>query len=112
MPDEGRYPRPAVEAVRSFLLLRLGLHLGLRQENSYTSRDAIKRLLPQGSHILRDILATHILANWVYEQASYAISDTPDILQQALRLFSSARKGRVGCHDAKPGLESSLVRSS
>jgi hypothetical protein len=33
MPDEGRYPRPAAEAVRSFLLLRLGLHLGLRQKN-------------------------------------------------------------------------------
>ncbi|HCD85063.1 MAG TPA: hypothetical protein DEQ45_14755 [Agrobacterium sp.] len=33
MPDEGRYPRPAAEAVRSFLMLRLGLHLGLRQKN-------------------------------------------------------------------------------
>lgn len=33
MPDESKYPRPAAEAVRSFLLLRLGLHLGLRQKN-------------------------------------------------------------------------------
>jgi hypothetical protein len=33
MPDEDRYPRAAAEAVRSFLLLRLGLHLGLRQKN-------------------------------------------------------------------------------
>ncbi|WP_105438972.1 hypothetical protein [Neorhizobium sp. T25_13] len=33
MPDEERYPRPAAEAVRSFLMLRLGLHLGLRQKN-------------------------------------------------------------------------------
>ncbi|MET4687435.1 hypothetical protein ABIA13_001880 [Sinorhizobium fredii] len=33
MPDEYRYPRPAAEAVRSFLILRLGLHLGLRQKN-------------------------------------------------------------------------------
>lgn len=33
MPDEHRYPRPAAEAVRSFLMLRLGLHLGLRQKN-------------------------------------------------------------------------------
>jgi hypothetical protein len=33
MPDEDHYPRPAAEAVRSFLLLRLGLHLGLRQKN-------------------------------------------------------------------------------
>lgn len=33
MPDERRYPRAAAEAVRSFLLIRLGLHLGLRQKN-------------------------------------------------------------------------------
>lgn len=33
MPNEDRYPRPAAEAVRSFLMLRLGLHLGLRQKN-------------------------------------------------------------------------------
>lgn len=33
MPDENRYPRPAAEAARSILLLRLGLHLGLRQKN-------------------------------------------------------------------------------
>jgi hypothetical protein len=33
MPDENRYPRAAVDAVRSFLMLRLGLHLGLRQKN-------------------------------------------------------------------------------
>lgn len=33
MPDARRYPRPAAEAVRSLLMLRLGLHLGLRQKN-------------------------------------------------------------------------------
>ncbi|MET3648824.1 hypothetical protein ABIC60_003477 [Phyllobacterium ifriqiyense] len=33
MPDKDRYPRAAAEAVRSFLMLRLGLHLGLRQKN-------------------------------------------------------------------------------
>lgn len=210
MPDEARYPRPAAEAVRSFLLLRLGLHLGLRQKNlrqlrvcprghyptserrledlkcgelrwsdrdqgwevlipsvafknsgssffgqkpfrlilpdlldlyqyldayidrhrgvllggardpgtlfvktvktnstdaaynsttfyeawrtviqrygiynPYTGRGAIKGLLPHGPHNLRDILATHILKQTgSYEQASYAIQDTPDVVQQ------------------------------
>lgn len=210
MPDETRYPRPAAEAVRSFLLLRLGLHLGLRQKNlrqlrvcprghyptserrledlkcgelrwsdrdqgwevlipsvafknsgssffgqkpfrlimpdlldlyeyldayidrhrgvllggakdpgtlfvktvkttsidaayksttfyeawrtviqrygiynPYTGRGAIKGLLPHGPHNLRDILATHILKQTgSYEQASYAIQDTPDVVQQ------------------------------
>lgn len=32
-PDERRYPRAAAEAVRGFLMLRLGLHLGVRQKN-------------------------------------------------------------------------------
>jgi len=32
-PDARRYPRAAAENARSFLLLRLGLHLGLRQKN-------------------------------------------------------------------------------
>ena len=210
MPDEDRYPRTAAEAVRSFLLLRLGLHLGLRQKNlrqlrvcprdhfptserrledmkcgelrwsdreggwevlipsaafknsgssffgqkpfrlilpdlldlykyldayidrhrgvllgaakdpgtlfvktvkttslnaaydsttfyeawrtviqrygiynPYTGRGAIKGLLPHGPHNLRDILATHILKQTgSYEQASYAIQDTPDVVQQ------------------------------
>ncbi|MGN7295544.1 hypothetical protein [Rhizobium sp. SAFR-030] len=210
MPDENRYPRAAAEAVRSFLLLRLGLHLGLRQKNlrqlrlcprghfptserrledmkcgelrwsdrengwevlipaiafknsgssffgqkpfrlmlpdlldlykyleayidrhrgvllgpakdpgtlfvktvkttsldaaydstkfyeawrtviqrygiynPYTGRGAVKGLLPHGPHNLRDILATHILKQTgSYEQASYAIQDTPDVVQQ------------------------------
>lgn len=33
MPYQRRYPRPAAEAVRSFLMIRLGLHLGVRQRN-------------------------------------------------------------------------------
>ena len=33
MPDERLYPRAAAECVRAFLMLRLGLHLGLRQRN-------------------------------------------------------------------------------
>jgi hypothetical protein len=33
IPDERRYPQAAAEAVRSFLLLRLGMHLGIRQKN-------------------------------------------------------------------------------
>jgi len=210
MPDENRYPRAAAEAVRSFLLLRLGMHLGLRQKNlrqlrvcprghfptserrledmkcgelrwsdreqgwevlvpsvafknagssffgqkpfrlilpdlldlykyleayidrhrgvllgpakdpgtlfvktvktnsvdaaynsatfyeawrtviqrygiynPYTGRGAIRGLLPHGPHNVRDILATHILKQTgSYEQASYAIQDTPDVVQQ------------------------------
>jgi hypothetical protein len=51
--------------------------------NPYTGRGAIKGLLPHGPHNVRDILATHILKQTgSYEQASYAIQDTPDVVQQ------------------------------
>jgi hypothetical protein len=33
MPDTRRYPKPAAEAVRSLLMIRLRLHLGVRQRN-------------------------------------------------------------------------------
>lgn len=32
-PDARRYPRAAAESARSFLMLRLGMHLGIRQKN-------------------------------------------------------------------------------
>jgi hypothetical protein len=32
-PDERRHPRAAAESARGFLMLRLGLHLGVRQKN-------------------------------------------------------------------------------
>ncbi|WP_235587898.1 hypothetical protein [Sphingopyxis sp. H115] len=47
--------------------------------NPYTERGAIEGLLPHGPHNVRDVLATHILKQTgSYEQASYAIQDTPD----------------------------------
>lgn len=49
--------------------------------NPYTGRGAIKGLLPHGPHNIRDVLATHMLKKTgSYEQASYAIQDTPDVV--------------------------------
>lgn len=49
--------------------------------NPYTERGAIKGLLPHGPHNVRDVLATHVLKQTgSYEQASYAIQDTPDVV--------------------------------
>lgn len=49
--------------------------------NPYTERGAIKGLLPHGPHNLRDVLATHILKKTgSFEQASYAIQDTPEMV--------------------------------
>lgn len=51
--------------------------------NPYTGRGAITGLLPHGPHNVRDVLATHILKQTgSYEQASYAIQDTPDMVAQ------------------------------
>jgi hypothetical protein len=54
-----------------------------RHRLPYTGRGAIKGLLPHGPHNVRDILATHILKQTgSYEQASCAIQDTPEMIQQ------------------------------
>ncbi|MER8911421.1 hypothetical protein NKH99_27795 [Mesorhizobium sp. M0854] len=51
--------------------------------NPYTGRGVIKGLLPHGPHNIRDVLATHILKKTgSYEQASYAIQDTPEMVAQ------------------------------
>ncbi|CAH0496378.1 hypothetical protein [Novosphingobium sp. CECT 9465] len=51
--------------------------------NPYTGRGAIEGLLPHGPHNVRDVLATHILKQTgSYEQASYAIQDTPETVAQ------------------------------
>ena len=50
--------------------------------NPVTGRGAIQGLLPHGPHNVRDVLATHILKQaGSYEQASYAIQDTPEMVQ-------------------------------
>jgi hypothetical protein len=47
--------------------------------NPYTGRGAIAGLLPHGPHSVRDVIATHVLKRTgSYEQASYAIQDTPE----------------------------------
>ena len=49
--------------------------------NPYTGRGAIEGLLPHGPHNVRDVLATHVLKiTGSYEQASYAIQDTPELV--------------------------------
>jgi hypothetical protein len=49
--------------------------------NPYTGRGAVRGLLPHGPHNVRDVLATHILKQTgSYEQASYAIQDTPEMV--------------------------------
>ena len=49
--------------------------------NPYTGKGAVKDLLPHGPHSVRDVLATHVLKQTgSYEQASYAIQATPEMV--------------------------------
>jgi hypothetical protein len=64
--------------------------------NPYTGRGAIPGLLPHGPHSVRDILATHILKQTgSYEQASYAIQDTPETVAQHYGRFLPQDKAAI-----------------
>lgn len=64
--------------------------------NPYTGRGAIAGLLPHGPHSVRDILATHILKQTgSYEQASYAIQDTPETVAQHYGRFLPQDKAAI-----------------
>jgi hypothetical protein len=64
--------------------------------NPYTRRGAINGLLPHGPHNVRDVLATHILKQTgSYEQASYAIQDTPETVAQHYGRFLPQDKAAI-----------------
>lgn len=64
--------------------------------NPWTRRGAIKGLLPHGPHIVRDVLATHILKQTgSYEQASYAIQDTPEVVAKHYGRFLPQDKAEI-----------------
>jgi hypothetical protein len=64
--------------------------------NPHTGRGAITGLLPHGPHNVRDVLATHILKKTgSYEQASYAIQDTPDTVAKHYGRFLPQDKSAI-----------------
>lgn len=64
--------------------------------NPYTGRGAIEGLLPHGPHNVRDVLATHILKRTgSYEQASYAIQDTPEMVAHHYGRFLPQDKAAI-----------------
>lgn len=72
---EASYNQTTFYEARRLIIQRYGIF------NPYTGRVAIKGLLPHGPHNVRDVLATHILKQTgSYEQASYAIQDTPEMV--------------------------------
>ncbi len=72
---DAEYDRTSFYDAWRVAIQRYGIH------NPFTGRGAIKGLLPHGPHNVRDVLATHILKQTgSYEQASYAIQDTPEMV--------------------------------
>jgi len=64
--------------------------------NPYTKRGVISGLLPHGPHNIRDVLATHILkVTGSYEQASYAIQDTPEMVAKHYGRFLPQNKSAL-----------------
>lgn len=64
--------------------------------NPWTGRGAIEGLLPHGPHNIRDVLATHILKQTgSYEQASYAIQDTPEMVARHYGRFLPQDKAEI-----------------
>lgn len=69
---------------------RYGIH------NPWTGRGAIPGLLPHGPHSVRDVLATHVLKQTgSYEQASYAIQDTPEMVANHYGRFLPQDKAAI-----------------
>jgi hypothetical protein len=74
---DASYSQAAFYEAWRLIIQRYGIH------NPYTGRGAIKGLLPHGPHNVRDVLATHVLKHTgSYEQAGYAIQDTPEMVAQ------------------------------
>lgn len=72
------------------IIQRYGIH------NPWTGRGAIAGLLPHGPHNVRDVLATHILKQTgSYEQASYAIQDTPEMVARHYGRFLPQDKAEL-----------------
>lgn len=50
--------------------------------NPYTKHGAIKGIMPHGPHVVRDVLATHVIKQTAsYDLAAYAIQDTPEVVK-------------------------------
>jgi len=64
--------------------------------NPYTGLGAIPGRLPHGPHNIRDVLATHVLKQTgSYEQASYAIQDTAEMVAQHYGRFLPQDKAEI-----------------
>jgi len=87
---EAAYDQNSFYEAWRLIIQRYGIY------NPYTERGAIKGVLPHGPHSVRDVLATHILKQTgTYEQASYAIQDTPEVVARHYARFLPQDKAEL-----------------
>jgi len=61
--------------------------------NPFTKRGALKGILPHGPHVVRDVLATHVIKQTAsYDLAAYAIQDTPEVVKSYYARFLPEEK--------------------
>ena len=71
--------------------------------NRWTNRGAIKGLLPHAPQSVRDVLASHILKQTgTYEQASYTIQDTAEMVAQHYGRFLPQDKVAIAARILNP----------
>jgi len=71
LPDQKRYPVAAAEAMRSYLLLRLGLHMGVRQKHLRDLHFCPKGMQPKTERELES--GGHGEIRWVEQKKSWEI---------------------------------------
>lgn len=61
--------------------------------NPFTRRGAIRGIMPHGPHVVRDVLATHVIKKTAsYDLAAYAIQDTPEVVKSYYARFLPEEK--------------------
>ncbi len=93
MPDERRYPRATAEAVRSFLLLRIGLHTGLRQKNLRELLLCKRDALPTSERRLEDMRRGEI--RWSTKERGWEILIPSVAFKNATSSFFGAKPFRL-----------------
>lgn len=73
-----------------------GLQTKKRRKGTIQKLNEEDGLLPHGPHNIRDVLATHILKQTgSFEQASYAIQDTPEMVKKHYGRFLPQDKAAI-----------------
>lgn len=93
MPDERLYPRPAAEAVRSFLMLRFGLHLGLRQRNLRELLVCPRHKLPSSERYLEDVRRGEL--RWSHKENGWEVFIPSMAFKNATSSFFGAKPFRL-----------------